>query len=126
VNPFGHIDLRVRDLATAQEFYEALLPALGFTERYHGELWKVWATNEELPATAYFGIVESSSHVANENRIAFWVETPEEVERLAGVAREAGALQLSGPKVMPYGPGYYAVFFGDPSDNRLEIYHRPW
>jgi catechol 2,3-dioxygenase-like lactoylglutathione lyase family enzyme len=125
VNPFGHIDLRVRDLATAQEFYEALLPALGFTERYHGELWKVWATNEELPATAYFGIVESSSHVANENRIAFWVETPEEVDRLAGVAREAGALQLSGPRVMPYGPGYYALFFADPSDNRLEIYHRP-
>jgi catechol 2,3-dioxygenase-like lactoylglutathione lyase family enzyme len=115
----------VRDLATAQEFYEALLPALGFTERYHGELWKVWATNEELPATAYFDIVESSSHIANENRIAFWVETPEEVDRLAGVAREAGALQLSGPKVMPYGPGYYAVFFADPSDNRLEIYHRP-
>ena len=125
MNPFGHIDLRVRELAAAQDFYEALLPALGFTERYHGELWKVWATNEELPATAYFGIVESSSHVANENRIAFWVAIPEEVDRLAGVARQAGALQLSGPKVMPYGPGYYAVFFVDPSDNRLEIYHRP-
>jgi hypothetical protein len=26
---------------------------------------------------------------------------------------------------MPYGPGYYAVFFADPSGNRLEIYHRP-
>jgi hypothetical protein len=47
------------------------------------------------------------------------------VDRLAGVAREAGALQLSGPKVMPYGPGYDAVFFADPSDNRLETYHRP-
>jgi catechol 2,3-dioxygenase-like lactoylglutathione lyase family enzyme len=124
VNPFGHIDLRVRDLATAQEFYEALLPALGFTERYHGELWKVWATNEELPTTAYFGIVESRSHVANKNRIAFWVETPEEVDRLASRER-LGALQLSGPRVMPYGPGYYALFFADPSDNRLEIYHRP-
>ena len=54
MNPFGHIDLRVRDLAIAQEFYEALLPALGFTERYHGDLWKVWADKEELPATAYF------------------------------------------------------------------------
>jgi catechol 2,3-dioxygenase-like lactoylglutathione lyase family enzyme len=125
VNPFGHMDLRVRDLAAAQEFYEALLPTLGFTKRYHSELWKVWATTEELPPTAYFAITESTAHVANENRIAFWVATPEEVDRLAAVAREAGALELSGPKLMPYGPGYYAVFFADPSDNRLEIYHRP-
>ena len=36
MNPFGHIDLRVRDLA-AHDFYETLLPALGFTVRYHGE-----------------------------------------------------------------------------------------
>jgi catechol 2,3-dioxygenase-like lactoylglutathione lyase family enzyme len=125
VNPFGHIDLRVRELTAAEDFYEALLPALGFTERYHGEEWKVWATTEELPSTAYFAIVESGSHVANESRIAFWVPTPEDVDRLAALARDAGATQLSGPKLMPYGPGYYAVFFADPSDNRLEIYHRP-
>jgi catechol 2,3-dioxygenase-like lactoylglutathione lyase family enzyme len=40
-------------------------------------------------------------------------------------ARHAGATELSGPKPMPYGPGYYAVFFADPSGNRLEIYVRP-
>jgi catechol 2,3-dioxygenase-like lactoylglutathione lyase family enzyme len=125
MNPFGHIDLRVRDFASCEPFYEALLPALGFTERYHGERWRVWATADELPATAYFGITESPEHVANENRIAFWVGSNEEVERLAEVAREAGALELSGPKEMPYGPGYYAVFFADPSGNRLEVYHRP-
>ncbi len=124
MNPFGHIDLRVRDLAVAQEFYEALLPALGFTERYHGDRWRVWADKEELPATAYFAITESRDHVPNENRIAFSVSTPDDVDRLAEVAREAGA-ELSGPKLMPYGPGYYAVFFEDPSGNRLEIYHRP-
>jgi catechol 2,3-dioxygenase-like lactoylglutathione lyase family enzyme len=125
MNPFGHIDLRVRDLAACEPFYEALLTALGFTERYHGERWKVWATADELPAAAYFGITESPEHAANENRIAFWVGSNEEVERLADVAREAGALELSGPKEMPYGPGYYAVFFADPSGNRLEVYYRP-
>jgi hypothetical protein len=26
---------------------------------------------------------------------------------------------------MPYGPGYYAAFFADPSGNRLEVYVRP-
>jgi catechol 2,3-dioxygenase-like lactoylglutathione lyase family enzyme len=125
LNRFGHIDLRVSDIDVAAGFYEALLPALGFTLRFHGESWKVWATEDPLPATAYFGITEEPTHVANANRIAFSVESPAEVDRLAEVAREAGATELSGPKPMPYGPGYYAVFFADPSGNRLEIYVRP-
>jgi hypothetical protein len=29
------------------------------------------------------------------------------------------------PKEMPYGPGYYAIFFADPSGNLLEVYFRP-
>jgi glyoxylase I family protein len=125
VSRFGHIDLRVGDLAAAQDFYEALLPALGFTERYHGERWKVWATTEGLPWTQYFGITESGGHAPNENRIAFSVGSREDVERVAEVARTAGALDLAGPKEMPYGPGYYAIFFADPSGNLLEVYFRP-
>jgi catechol 2,3-dioxygenase-like lactoylglutathione lyase family enzyme len=53
------------------------------------------------------------------------VASREDVERVASIAREAGALDLSGPKEMPYGPGYYAAFFADPSGNRLEVYVRP-
>ena len=125
MNPFGHMDLRVSDLAAAEPFYEALLPALGYTERYHGGAWRVWSTTDPLPGTAYFAVTENREHVPNENRIAFWVGTAEEVERVAAVAREAGAVELSGPKEMPYGPGYYAVYFADPSGNRFEVYVRP-
>jgi catechol 2,3-dioxygenase-like lactoylglutathione lyase family enzyme len=125
MNRFGHIDLRVSDVAAALAFYEELLPAVGFTERYHGENWKVWATTEPLPSTAYFAITEEPDHVANSNRIAFWVESAAEVDRVAEVARKAGALDLSGPKPMRYSPGYYAAFFADPSGNRLEVYVRP-
>lgn len=85
----------------------------------------MWATTEELPATAYFGITQSAGHAANENRIAFWVGSRADVERVAEVARAAGAAELSGPKEMPYGPGYYAVYFADLSGNRFEVYYRP-
>ena len=122
---FGHIDLRVSDIDAAVGFYEALLPALGFPVTYHSTTWKVWATTDPLPATAYFGITEEPTPVANSTRIAFSVGSAEEVDRLAEIARQAGAIELSGPKPMPYGPGYYAVFFADPSGNRLEIYVRP-
>jgi hypothetical protein len=33
-----------------------------------------------------------------------------------------GAAAVDG---MPYGPGYYAAFFTDPSGNRFEVYVRP-
>jgi catechol 2,3-dioxygenase-like lactoylglutathione lyase family enzyme len=125
VGTFGHIDLRVSDLAAGQAFYDELLPALDFTERYHGELWKVWARPDPPPHAVYFGVTESAGHVANENRIAFSVGSRGDVERVAAVAARAGALEVSGPKEMPYGPGYYAVFFADPSGNRLEVYVRP-
>lgn len=124
MNPFGHIDLRVSQLDAAEAFYDALLPALGFTERYHGEAWKVWATTDPPPSTAYFAITEEREHAANANRIAFRVGSPEEVDRVAKIAADAGA-ELSGPKPMPYGPGYYAAYFDDPSGNRLEVYVRP-
>jgi catechol 2,3-dioxygenase-like lactoylglutathione lyase family enzyme len=123
-SPYGHIDLRVSSMAEALPFYESLLPTLGFTERYHGERWKVFATDDPLPSTAYFGITERPDHVANENRIAFWVSAPAEVDRLAAVVETGGGREISGPKRMPYGPDYYAVYFEDPSGNRFEIYYR--
>jgi catechol 2,3-dioxygenase-like lactoylglutathione lyase family enzyme len=114
-SPYGHMDIRVRDLDAALPFYEAVMPALGFTETYHGGGWMVWATTMELPGASYFGITESAEHVANENRIAFWAASSEEVDRLADVVRAAGATGLR----------YYAVYFADPSGNRYEIYVRP-
>jgi predicted enzyme related to lactoylglutathione lyase len=123
-NPFGHIDLRVASMARALPFYEALLPALGFTQRYDGGDWRVFATEAPPPGAAYIGITESADFAPNENRIAFWAANRAEVDRLAAIVAGTGAA-LSGPKDMPYGPGYYAVYFADPGGNRFEIYHRP-
>ena len=46
-----------------------------------------------------------------------------EVDRLAEIVVRAGARNVEGPGY-DEGPGYYAVFFEDPSGNRLEICHR--
>jgi hypothetical protein len=47
---------------------------------------------------------------------------PADVNRGAKVAAGIGARNIEG--LMDYEPGYYAVFFEDPSGNRLEVCHR--
>ncbi|QPD04574.1 MAG: Glyoxalase [Candidatus Nitrospira kreftii] len=119
---FDHIDLRVRSLIEARPFYEVLLPALGFTRYAPIPGWFTYKVDETDAATEFFGVTESSSHVANECRVAFWVESRAEVDRLATIIRQAGAANIEGPLFEE--AGYYAVFFEDPSGNRLEICHR--
>ena len=118
---YDHIDLRVPQLAEVAPFYERLLPALGFTRRAEIEGWLQFEGGDR-EITSFFGVTESAGHVANENRIAFWAESDEEVDRLAAVAGDAGARNIEGP--MQYSEGYYAVFFEDPCGNRFEICHR--
>ncbi|TLD68907.1 glyoxalase [Phragmitibacter flavus] len=118
-----HIDLRVSSLAKVSAFYERLLPELGFSvdARIEG-----WLQFEALDASgepgAFFGVTESAGHVPNENRVAFWAGSVEEVDRLARVVVEAGGCQIEGPGWED--KSYYAVFFEDPDGNRLEICHR--
>jgi len=120
---YDHIDLRVRSLAEARPFYEALLPALGFTRDVGIESWLQFETAGAGSSTEFFGVTESSRHAPNECRIAFWADSTSEVDRLAEIVIRAGARNVEGPGFHE-GPGYYAVFFEDPSGNRLEICHR--
>ena len=116
---FDHVDLRVRSLAEARPFYGMLLPALGFTRDAKIEEWLQYETVETDGAPEFVGVTESSQHVANECRIAFRAGTIREVDRLAAIAVQAGARNVEGPAYED--ADYYAVFFEDPSGNRLEI-----
>ena len=120
---YDHIDLRVRSLAEVRSFYETLLPALGFPRDVRIEGWLQFEAAGADGATEFFGVTESAGHTANECRIAFWADSPSEVARLAEIIVRAGARNVEGPGYHE-GPGYYAVFFEDPSGNRLEICHR--
>lgn len=123
-NRFGHIDLRVKDAQAALAFYSKLMPALGFTRTFHGGGWYVFASEGELPEAAYFAVTEDPQHTPDGSRIAFWAPSREEVDRIAALVREAGGQNVEGPESAPYSKTYYAVFFEDPSGNRLEVYYR--
>jgi catechol 2,3-dioxygenase-like lactoylglutathione lyase family enzyme len=109
----------------ARPFYDALLPELGFTGEPPGGDWMVWDADGELPSAAYFAITEDPDHVPNANRIAFWAADRETVDRVAILMRNVGATITSGPKEYPeYSAAYYALFFEDPSGNKLEVVFR--
>jgi predicted enzyme related to lactoylglutathione lyase len=118
---FDHIDLRVPRLSDATNFYEALLPAVGFRRRVAVEGWLQFEAVDD-GVTEFFGVTESAQFTPNENRVAFWTETVADVDALAGLVAQAGARNIEGPMI--YEPGYYAVFFEDPFGNRFEICHR--
>ena len=119
---FDHVDLRVRSLSEARPFYEVLLPALGFTRDAKIEGWLQYEAAGTDGATEFFGVTESPAHVANESRVAFWADSTQEGDRLAAIAVQAGARNVEGPAYEE--AHYYAVFFEDPSGNRLEICYR--
>jgi catechol 2,3-dioxygenase-like lactoylglutathione lyase family enzyme len=130
--PLDHIDLRVRDLAAAAPFYRALLPALGFTREVFIEDWLQFEAPGDppaetsgaasAPAAQFFGLTEDPAHQPNATRVAFRADSPARVDQLAALVARLGARHLEGPGLEA--PGYYAVFFDDPSGNRLEIVHR--
>jgi len=129
-NPFNHIDLRVADMEAALPFYRKLLPFLGFAAygRHRepgGKCWEVFAVQDSCPTT-FFSITEEKDHQANRNCIAFYVGDRETVDQAAALVREAGGRNIEGPCWCPeYSSDYYAVFFEDPSGNRLEVVNWP-
>jgi predicted enzyme related to lactoylglutathione lyase len=121
---FDHIDLRVKEMAAAKLFYGRLLPELGFTISSISDEWCIWQTPGTGPVE-FFGFTAAGDHQPNDNRIAFWAESRAEVDRVAEVVRQIGGLNLEGPALWrEYSPGYYALFFEDPSGNKLEICSR--
>ena len=124
---YDHIDLRVRSISEARRFYEALLPALGFTRDVRIEGWLQFEVAAADGVTEFFGITESPEHRPNECRIAFWADSINGVDKLAEIAVRAGARNIEGPAheiPQPGETGYYAVFFEDPCGNRFEVCYR--
>lgn len=119
---FDHIDLRVTDIARAKKFYDAFLPALGFTETDGDDDYLSYAFPGDSKTAPFVWVNLDPAHRGGANRIAFWADTEEEVNRLGEIVRAAGAQVVEGPEYcFDYSEGYYAVFFEDLDANKWEI-----
>jgi predicted lactoylglutathione lyase len=121
---YDHIDLRVSDLAKVRALYDALLPAMGFSrlqEDGKNVNYYLEAGDRSQP---FFGLMTDPQHRPNGTRIALRAITRDDVERLADIARVAGARSFEGPEEYGGSLRYYAAFFEDADGNKLEICFR--
>jgi glyoxylase I family protein len=120
-----HIYLTVSDLARSAEFYDRLMPVLGFRR-------SDFAIGGDPHVQYYnrdFGIVLRPARTAGGHdpyrsglhHLCLRVDTPVDVEAAAAGLRAAGIAATEPRLYREYAPDYVATFFEDPDGIRLEI-----
>jgi catechol 2,3-dioxygenase-like lactoylglutathione lyase family enzyme len=131
-----HIQITVKDLATAVSFYDRFLPLLGFSldakasaaleehdfqvvEYNHPRLSFAITS----PRAAFRDDPVHRRKPGSLHHLAFRAGSRDEVDRLHEELKGLGAEIVSPPRHYPeYTPaGYYAVFFKDPNGIKYEI-----
>ncbi|MBV8197332.1 MAG: glyoxalase [Candidatus Eremiobacteraeota bacterium] len=121
---FDHVDLRVSDFPRVRPLYDALLPAMGYS-RIAEDAESICYYDPNDGDQPFFGLDLDVGHRPNGSRIALRGSSRVDVDRLAAIAKDAGATQFEPPHVCEeYTPVYYATFFADADGNKLEICYR--
>jgi catechol 2,3-dioxygenase-like lactoylglutathione lyase family enzyme len=121
---YDHADLRVSDLAKVRALYDVLLPAMGFVRLEEDGLNINYYREVDDRSQPFFGLMTDSKHRPNGTRIAFRAASRDDVNRLAQIARAAGAHAFEAPENYGGSQRYYAAFFEDADGNKLEICFR--
>jgi catechol 2,3-dioxygenase-like lactoylglutathione lyase family enzyme len=116
----SHIDLRVRDRAQGEGFYDALLSPLGAVMD-RGATITTWQIGTD-PAADWFGLTEDPAMTAGPARIAFAAPSRGTVDAIGTILAAIGARNIELPHEA-CGPTYYGCFFEDPDGNKLEVCH---
>ncbi|MBH8610580.1 VOC family protein [Pseudomonas mohnii] len=128
VNVIGidHLAIRVSDLERSRAFYDQVLGFLGFTIEWEFDRVIGWTNGETM-----FWITETDAqgrkhkHRTGDvgyHHYAFELGAREDVDALYAFLLDQGVTIVDAPTDYPdYGEGYYAVYFLDPDDLKLEV-----
>jgi len=124
----GHVDLVCRDLERSLGFYRAVL-GLGEPAMFVGERGEaIHYLRFPAHGSGSLGLRRALSQQEFElyapglHHLAFAVESRADVDAVHRAALEAGAEVLHAPRLWPeYAELYYATFFHDPDDFRIEV-----
>ncbi len=129
--PLGHLGLGVPDLARAKEYYDALVPLIGYEPFFATEDQFSYQPVDGKPGTRlfFYPALESSDYTRHRSglqHLAFIVKTRAAVHAVHDWVVSRGDEVLHPPKEWPeYHEGYYATFWLDPHGFMLEaVCHR--
>jgi glyoxylase I family protein len=134
IGSMNHLRLSVRDIPEAERFYDRLLGFLGYELVQRNEKRLAWAMTGPEGFLQWFILSladpelrdrEHQLGVPGFHHFAFNADSRDQVDRFHDLLVAEGADILDAPREYEYEPGYYAVFFRDPTGFKLEVVHVP-
>lgn len=125
--PLDHLGINVPAVAPARDYYDALMPLVGFEPFGAGEDWIAYAPTGGHGTQLFFytavdPVGSFSRHQPGLQHLCFRVDTRREVEAAHQWARARGDEVLHEPQSFPdYHPDHYATFWLDPHGFKLEV-----
>jgi diadenosine tetraphosphate (Ap4A) HIT family hydrolase/catechol 2,3-dioxygenase-like lactoylglutathione lyase family enzyme len=122
-----HLDLTASNLVVATAFYDAVLPLLGFRRQADAPEGPIWSGDAvEIGLQAARRPRAHDRYAPGLHHLAFAAPRRQDVDRVYQQLVTLGVRVLDAPADYPaYGAGYYAVFFADPDDIKLEYAFTP-
>jgi|SRR5687768_6300845 len=122
-----HLDLTVSDLARSIDFYDRVLPLLGFRRSPNVPEGPIWAgAGLEIGLVAARVARPHDRFTPGLHHLALTAPTRAAVDDVHRVLLSLGVTILDAPAdYAKYAPGYYAVFFVDPDGLKLEYVYTP-
>jgi len=133
----NHIALTVNDLEASEKFYDRVLGFFGYTQGQVPQstqdqmktallAWTGPGSSITLrPAKTPYLNIPHQRDAPGLNHLAFALDSREAVDSFYALLKEIGCPILGEPAEYTYAPGYYAVYFLDPSGIKLEAVYWP-
>ena len=125
--PLEHIGLGVPDVDVAKEYFDELMPMVGFNPCFDNGYCPEDSEGTQLFLYEAKHPDSYSRHAVGLQHVAFLVSTRAGVHRVHEWAQARGDEIVRAPKTFPqYGPHCYATFFIDPHGFMIEVVtHEP-
>ena len=124
----AYVTVGVDDIARAERFYSAFLPALGYAvEEFHGDLSYILQQEPGMPAQPDFYVKApyngAPATAGNGNMVAFEARSQKQVRDLHAAALAAGGSDEGQPGFRAsYGPHFYVGYLRDPQGNKIALF----
>lgn len=125
----AYVTVGADDIAKAERFYSAFLPALGYgLEEYHGDLSYIMPVEPGRSSVQPDFYVKSpfngqSASAGNGVMVAFQARSQEQVRELHAAALAAGGSDEGRPGFRAsYGPHFYVGYLRDPQGNKIALF----